>query len=291
MTSIPANTSLNDNDEVRDIFLVSWNFISVLLAVVGNTFVLVASRRDKAIKLDRVSIVFIENLSVANIGIAFFYIAPSIVLILKYDSDVHMYENSTLFKIIDMPGALFMGISSWLLPWLNCCKLICLIFPLRVRNYRYRTGYLITTAIWIAQTSIMVSLKFSYPFKVLSQLIGLSLLILIILASTFGLLLTVHKVRGLSKQGVFSIILVSVVYLVCYLPFLIFQFSLFGGVEIPEIVGDVFTCINMISSFSYPVVYYLTLRSFKEYVDLIFQNYRNNFRRLLSVRSNAENPV
>ena len=291
MTSIPANTSLNDNDEVRDISLVSWNFISVFLAVVGNTFVLVASRRDNAIKLDRVSIVFLENLSVANIGIAIFFIAPSIVWILKYDSDVRMYETTPLFKIVDMPGELFMGISSWLLPWLNCCKLICLIFPLRVRNYRYRTGYLITTSIWIVQTSIMVSLKFSYPKNITPQLIGLSLLILIILASTFGLLLTVHKVRGLSKQGVFSIILVSVVYLVCYLPPLIFQFSLFGGVKIPQIVGDVFKCINFISSFSYPVVYYLTLRSFKEYVDLVFQDYINNFRRILSVRSDAENPV
>lgn len=288
-----TNTSINGNDDMANVFQLSWNFISILLTVIGNTFVLVASCRDKAIKLDRVSIVFLENLAVANIGIAVFCISPSIGLILKYNSANDVYQASMLHRIIELPGLLFLGISAWLLPWLNCCKLLCLVFPLRVRNYRYRHGYLITSAIWITQTCMVLSFKFAFSSekqKFMFQLIGLSLLILIIFASTSALLLTVHKARGLTRQGVFSIILVSVVYLVCYLPLLISQITAVFGVNYP-IVVEIFGNVLYLTCFSNIAVYYLTLHSFKDYVDLTFQNCQINFRRIFSIFSNAENAV
>ena len=125
-------------DSVSRIFLVGWNVISVLLSLLGNTFVLVASKHGKAVKLDRVSIVLLENLAVSDIGISLFTILPPLfwLYILNPGSCYATYVTTWLSKITIVPAWTFMTTGILLLPFLNCCKLFSLLFPLRARTWR-----------------------------------------------------------------------------------------------------------------------------------------------------------
>ena len=117
---------------------------------------------------------------------------------------------------------------------------------------------------------------------------GTSLLLLVVLVSTLGLLIKVHKARGLRKKGVFSIILVSVVFFVGYTPLFISNLvDSIRGIGIGEIspagLGGLITFnLYYINCFSNPLIYYFTLSSFKEYVHKIFQSCQNNYKRRTS---------
>ena len=110
---------------------------------------------------------------------------------------------------------------------------------------------------------------------------GIALVLLVVvLISTFGLLLKVHKTRGLRKQGVFSIILVSSVFFICYTPMFIshvLQAINRKGMAHLDISRIIVSNIYYISCFSNPLIYYLTLNSFKKYVDDICRKYLTCF--------------
>ena len=263
---MPANFS--SPDDVGRYLEASWYILVVLLSLLGNIFVLVASVRDRAVRLDRISIVFIENLAVADIGLCVFWVLPNAVLILKY-GDPSESMCSLLYQILAYtPGSVCSGINCWLLPCLNFCKLLSLRYPLRIRSYRYRDGYKIAIVLWITEAFILtVSAFFQSQMSIVVH-VCLSLLLLLVVLLTVALLLTVHKVRGLSRQGVFSIILVSVIYSVCYIPVLL---VLFLADQSWDALLRISSCVYFICCFSNPIVYYLTLKSFKEYVSRVLR--------------------
>ena len=127
---------ISDVDFVSRIFLTGWNIVTVFLSLLGNTFVLVASKYGKAIKLDRVSIVLLENLAVADIGTSLFVIVPSIIWLFtsKHEGDHSSYVTSWMVRIMRVPSMVFMAAGMLLISILNCCKLFSLLFPLRART-------------------------------------------------------------------------------------------------------------------------------------------------------------
>ena len=222
------NSGASDMSIVSRIFLTSWSITSVLLSLLGNTFVLVASKHGKAIKLDRVSIVLLENLAFADIGTSLTSMLPPFLwlFILNPGSGYSAYVKTWLSRITMVPSLIFMSAGTSLVSFLNCCKLFSLLFPLRARTWRYRDGYKIAAVVWTILTlttfiSWMASQGFGYAVVMAISATGISLLLLVVLTSTIGLLLKVHKARGLKKEGVFSIVLVSAVFFVCFTPMFI----------------------------------------------------------------------
>ena len=288
----------SDMDIVSRAFLTGWSIISVFLSLLGNTFVLVASKHGKAIKLDRVSIVLLENLVVADIGTSLFAILPCLiwVLILNPERDYSAYAKTWESKVTLFLSLIFMGAGASLVSFLNCCKLFGLMFPLRARTWRYRDGYKIVAMVWISLTltalgTLIASLYLDYTVLTTMTVTGTLLLLLVVLISTFGLLLKVHKARGLRKQGVFSIILVSAVFFVSYTPLCVSQLlDSIDGVDIGDLPFRRLGTFNLyyISCFSNPLIYYFTLKSFKEYVHMIFKQCVYNFKCTASVHSNDE---
>ena len=262
------STNFSTPDDVGRYLEASWYILVVLLSLLGNIFVLVASVRDRAIRLDRISIVLIENLAVADIGLCVFWVLPKTVLILKY-GDPSESMCSLLYQILAYtPGSVCSGINCLLLPCLNFCKLLSLRYPLRIRSFRYRDGYKIAIVLWITEALFMTVSAFKSQIFILVH-VCLSMLLLLVVVSTVALLLTVHKVRGLSRQGVFSIIFVSVVYLLCYIPISLVVLLTDFSWDNPLL--RISSCVYFICCFYNPIVYYLTLKSFKEYVSRVFQ--------------------
>ena len=267
----------------------------MVLSFLGNTFVLVASKHGRAIKLDRVSIVLMENLAVADIGTAMLVILAPLLWLCTQNprNNSSEYVDTLLFKIIWMPSLFLMGAGITLISFLNCCKLFSLLFPLRARTWRYRDGYKIVAIVWLflslVNTGCWIANQHSYTILTASSVAGTLLLLMVVLTSTFGLLVKVHKARGLRKQGVFSIILVSVVFFVCYTPLSISNFleCIHGNTIEQQTLSRMITAnIFFMSCFSNPVIYYVTLQSFKEYTDMVFRKYLKYFRRNPSVQSN-----
>ena len=285
-------------DIVSRIFLTSWSVISVLLSLLGNTFVLVASKHGKAIKLDRVSIVLLENLAVADIGTSLFAILPPFIwlFILNPERDYSAYAETWESKVTLFISLIFMAAGTSLVSFLNCCKLFSLLFPLRARTWRYRDGYKIAVLVWIILTltgfgTWIGSLHLDYTVLTTMTAAGTLLLLSVVLISTFGLLIKVHKARGLKKQGVFSIILVSVVLFVSYTPLCMSQLlDSINGAKMSDMPLRRLVTLNLynISCFSNPLIYYFTLNSFKEYVRMIFKQCTHNFKCTASVHSNDD---
>ena len=288
----------SDMDIVSRIFLTAWSIISVFLSLLGNTFVLVASKHGKAMKLDRVSIVLLENLAVADIGTSLFAILPCLisVLILYPERDYSAFAKTWESKVTLFLSLIFMEAGASLVSFINFCKYFSLLFPLKARIWRYRDGYKIVAMVWISLTltalgTFIASLYLDYTVLATMTAAGALLLLLVVLVSTFGLLLKVHKARGLKKQGVFSIILVSAVFFVSYTPLSITQLlDSIDGVDIGDLPLRRLVTFNLyyISCFSNPLIYYFTLKSFKEYVDMIFKQFTHNFKCTASVHSNDE---
>ena len=249
----------------------SWSTLTVLLSVIGNVLVLVASIRHKTLRLDRISIVILENLAVADLAFSLFYTAPNTVYNLMYGYDPATFEETLLFKIIAIPGSISVGVSCLLFPILNTCKLVSLIFPLRVRNFRFRDGYKIVTFVWTLEFGYGMVLGLNALINpsmewMIASAIGLALLLLYLLGTTLSLVFTVHKLRGLQTRGFFSIILVSAMFWMCYVPLWVTNLptaNLRGNKALRRASENIY----VISSFSNPLVYYLTIRSFKEYVN------------------------
>ena len=64
-------------DSVRYI-LILWCAVSTILSLLGNTIVLIASRKYDAFKLDKYSIRLIDNLAAADLGYTITDIIPTI---------------------------------------------------------------------------------------------------------------------------------------------------------------------------------------------------------------------
>ena len=246
---------------------IGWSVVAALLSIIGNTVLLFASIRRHAIKLDRITIVLLENLAVGDLGFVFFTILPRAVHILQ-NNDGTLFGHELLHKITVLPRLVCTAINISLIPILNFCKLLCLLYPLRVRNYRYKDGYKLVAVLWSGSVmvcaGIMVWTNFlsSFPDEIfIAVAVVLFVLIVLILTTTIGLLLTVHKARGLTRQGFVSVILISIVFLVCYIAMwtanILFSFAIFR----------IFYSIAYLSCFSNTLIYYRTIRSFKEFVD------------------------
>ena len=270
------------SDIVSKTFLAGWCIISGVLSLLGNMFVIFASKHGKAIKLDRVSIVLLENLAVADIGTSLFTILPRVSEILIYDSSPNAIANTLQRKIIIVPSFTFLSISWILYPFLNCCKLFSLVYPLRARNLRFKHGYKIVAVIWSFFILLYSALRiiewitdnelFFYLASIKISSIATPLLLLITIVSTIALLLTVHKARGLGKKGAISISLVSAVYCISYTPMCVMlTYTAINGPGKFLILGVASFYFYLISCFSNPIIYYFTLRSFKEYTNTMLR--------------------
>ena len=174
------------------------------------------------------------------------------------------------------------GINCWTLEILNPCKLLALMFPFRMRNYRYRHGRYIAATMWIFQTPFSIVMTFAKG-KLQNAVVSWAtvssiILTTVLFGSTFGILLIVLKARSkVKRKSMVPIFIVSVLYVVsmgpsiaCGLMGLVDQqyawaYCYSTNAAMPIIMHNSL----LLTSFSNPIVYYFTIRSFKEYMDTL----------------------
>ena len=261
--------------------LILWSSLSLLLSLAGNTLVLRASLAHNAIRLDKVSVVLVRSIAVVDLCSAVTVILPGITGLV---AEVWVLGEwlclvcAYLTYVLPIANAL-------LIAGLNCNKLYCLLYPFRSRVLSTSTGIKLSSfLIFLASTYIVQNVicerpaafdRFVYRctesgdsplWEVTSRINSIVYVLLplgLIVGSTLWLLLFVGSRGVLRSQSVALILSVSIVHLLSYGPFVVYQIQ-----REPLHTFYIFAVfINYLSTFSNPLLYYWSSLSFKLYMD------------------------
>lgn len=275
-------------DPVRYL-LILWSLFSALLALTGNSVVLVASRRFQAFKVDKVSVKLIENLAVADLGYTLVGILPTIGALVA-NKWVYGRQFCIVNKVLTN---IFFNMTTLLVSLLSVSKLTCLLFPLHARARRSRDAVVMVTTVWcLVTTYSLVSTLVSDPdvyYDTISYqcwvnygdrvpfgailVVWMLVMNIVIIISTTWLLVKVRKMSSFTglRKGSVAIVVISVIFTIATLPAAVVMIMKMSHVKfgtVREAVCNIVTTyIFYISNFFNPVVYYFSIRSFKCFVD------------------------
>ena len=280
------------SDAVTHVIL-AWAVLHLVLSLVGNITVLVASVKYKAIKLDHVSVALIQQLAVADmmylIGRAGFGI-PGYV-------SKEWLLGDFMCGVVTCDAYVCAVVSMYIICSINTSKMFTLKYPLKSRLLRKRTGHILGACVWVLgvstvaitwaltdwififRSNIMHCLE-SAENEGLKQAIFSVLLItptIFIVFTTGWLMMFVKKRRGLQAQGVVTLISVSIVFLISWTPY-----GLYNGV-VPLVseetvekhaqsfaIADTICVYIMYINFSVnPIIFYLSINSFNTFVQKV----------------------
>ena len=238
------------NIEAERYAAITYYSLALLLALTGNTIILLATTKYKAIKLDKVTVILVQHLAVSDIGNATVGIIPSLVTLI---ADRWTF-GSVLCHVLTYIRMCFYYSSVFLVCALNTCKLCMLLFPFQARQWSKRRGHLVAAVAWsiyiLFQSVALICGKFSpifFEYRIMScwyvpadlgigaggsVLIFLGLLgyapILIVLGTTTGLLCVAFRIakRGRDSvqwQGVVTVLSIAGIYCLTYLPFSVYH--------------------------------------------------------------------
>lgn len=261
--------------------LITWSVLSTILSLSGNTLVLVSSLKYSAIKLDKISVVMMRNIAVADLGHTVVVILPTIG---SLAADRMIYGHGMCF-VLAYTAYVFSIANAFLIAALNCNKLCCLLFPLRARLATMATGRKIVSVLWVVTVCYLLEnivLKRPVIFEPIIdrcnpdktdsywQLVDrinsvvFALIPLVVILTSTAWLLCYVKSRGILRSHNLTLILsVSIVYMVSLGPFIVYQNQ---PHRLPELYAfSVY--VNYVSTIANPFLYYWSSASFKEFVD------------------------
>ena len=280
------------------ILAICWCLFTSLLAMFGNTTVFLASVKYNALTVDKVSITLISNLAVVD-----FLSGVLTTLNLGYlVTGQNIYGNLICYLLTRIFFYL-LSVGTVLIALLNLNKLHCLLYPMRVPNKTFRHGLLLCSLVWISialiwlgtvvsrlahtDTStilfqiggIQCSTSTAAHSKMVRVLTGIAsvffvvLPLLAIIVTSIWLACIVRRVTGaLQRQGVFTMLLVSSVLFLSFLPYLcvtIMRDTLPEGQSSSVwfcVLFKVATLARNVNFAANPIIYCFTIRSFGFFV-------------------------
>ena len=277
---------------INVIFL--WTVAHLLLCLVGNIIVLISTAKFRAIRLDPVSVALIQHLAIADVSYMFSHAALALpgYVAKKWILGGFMCGACTVMTYV------FAITSMYLICLLNLNKMLTLKYPLKSILKRRRTGHILAACVWIwgaatvTITWLITIWKFEFRLNILhclelsehediKQLIISTVTMIpigIIVITTLWLMRFVHRARGLQVQGAVPLVLVSIIFIVSWLPYGLYN-AVIAFLPDDDIVKyarvlattDVISVFIMYFNFSSnPVIYYFSVKSFKEFVYRMF---------------------
>lgn len=262
-------TVLGDWNDLERGGLMCWSVVILLLSLTGNTIILVASIRYRAIKQSKMSVTLIENVAVSDLGVTIFGIFPNLLTNFKYNIRHVPWLCVSQFAL----HGLCIASSIFLVCALNIFKLLSLKFPLRSRLWTRRVSVRVAIAIWLFSgglcgfiTLTAVNFKEIYldyrtgycmykvstlPMKFMAlvqTLVEWTLPQIIVVTSSIWIL-RIAKMKSRQNatgswrwQSTVTILLIAASYCISYIPltcwFSMYNFKLIKGQEIIETVDE-----------------------------------------------------
>ena len=281
-----------EDDVVRYVWA-GWTLIVLLSSVLGDTIILVATIKYRAIKLHDITVMFIQHIAVCDLVLSVTYIFPGLVSLLtdKWVLGV-IFCNITAYS-----SHFFFPVGCFLVCGMTTGKLLLLHCPLKARIWSSSQAHKVCTGIWLfcltlpitqylfAKDDAVFDLRkynCTYGFfadvwrwlKPISFLVMGSVPSVTIIVAT-GLLF--KKAREITKatlrwRGSITLILVATAYSVAILPYnlwgLIASFLEKDTVSSHQLEWYRFSCtllsINVMANF---FIYSLTVRSFRTFLN------------------------
>ena len=270
--------------------LILWSIISAILSLVGNTIVLVASRKYKALTLDKYSLRLVDNLAAADIGYTAAGIIPTIGAIAAAD---WVYGGSLCIADRFLTNV-FYNMTPLIVALLCVSKLSCIMSPLTALSRDTRhvdmavclvwsltiASCLVSTAvyrndIYFDNLSFQCWVDYTHREYFGSFLIGYMVLVAaVIVTSTVWLLVLARRTTGgVRRKGATAIIAVSAFYSIAIVPTaLLMALELTSWyaswTDDAKAISKIVTTFSFyLTNFCNPIVYYFSIRSFKEFVD------------------------
>ena len=284
-----TSTSNLESSPVERYLLIAWSILALALILPGNILVLVSSLKYRALKLDKITVVLIENIAVADLLSAVGYVLPNLGAII---SEKWIFGNVFCFvhkKISNVSIA----VANFMIVALSISKLTVLLFPLRARTRASKTGYIIATSIWglvVAENILMEAHLFDwdqieigdsyllvwfecrrYPnhwLVLVAYCLATIVPVLLVFMTTTWLLMYVKKVRGLQRQSVITLVCVSMVFCVSYVPSGVFYIVRGMNLKLESLIYfyRFMKFVIYLNIAANPIIYYFTVKSFNSFV-------------------------
>ena len=292
-------------DQIRYL-MGAWTLVAILFDVIGNILVLVICRSGR-IKLDKTSVIIIRNLSVADIGYSIYMMS-----VLGSIMAANGLFNERWCVVLLYTGYCFVSADVYLLCFLNINKLVTLKSPLRAKFRSARYGHVIVATIWI----VSISLSFTktafllgtsnldmtyqhltyecvpvYTDNAVRWIMVVTTTVIVILIPLFVTVVTtillfwhIHRVRGVQKQTIRTLLLVSTVFTVSYLPYAVTavtQTVLVDETEFPGWFHLLYQISHNLLYLNYaanPLIYIFTIKSFRGIICETARKFWNYFK-------------
>ena len=127
----------------------TWGVATLLLSLVGNSIILIASLRFKVIRHSKMTVTLIEHIAASDLGVTLFGILPDVATLYILDWSHYPGFCSARF----MAHGSFVSTSTYLVCALNVCKLLSLLYPLRSRMWSRKFATTLAITIWIFSLS------------------------------------------------------------------------------------------------------------------------------------------
>jgi hypothetical protein len=281
--------------------LVIWSLLVSLVSVTGNLVVLIASLKYRAIHLDKVSLVLIQHLCVTDMCT----VAYILLTVGNIARGEFLYGDFLCYWSYAF-GLSLVAVEMGLICGLNVSKLFNLLSPLGTRQRTTRTGWVIAVTVWILAFGWSLSVRLYSYLKgeviayfspsnfqclallhtsqagIFARVYGLLyfvLPILVLLVSTAWLFFYVKIASGINKHTVLTLTLVSGVFLLACGPisaaiFLSYSHHQSSWYRIYFRFASFIAYLNYAAN---PIIYFLTLKSFREFVQTKMRDWFPNF--------------
>ena len=140
----PAVPALGVEDNSGRICFIIYNFIILFLAVIGDTIILLATTRYKALRLHRVIVVVIQHIALCDLLLVLVKVFPAIITsVANYwvFGEFLGHLQSNLYTMIN-------GMILLLTCAMSTIKLLVLKFPFISRTWSIQQGHFICVAVW-----------------------------------------------------------------------------------------------------------------------------------------------
>ena len=278
-------------------FQIIWEQISFILGIFGNSFVLYATTAHNAIRLDRMSIWIIQLLAVADLSNCFLVLLPT--LITQYGKLCHtIVFGKSFYTVMGCYNYSFIVANIFLVNYLTTNKLVRCISPLRNLTPSKKQKVFVLTSIvmlsiipliWILFGLADGSRQLDAPSQDMNYLgardvgrlyliwnkTGNSVLLFVVIVTLSALpcltlviqnmVLLVFAFRRshtkINKMNILTVICVTLMFLVSYLPEFYSQISRTTSREYREIGW----ALSYLSSWTNPIIYILVNEPFRNF--------------------------
>ncbi|KAL5269138.1 hypothetical protein ACHWQZ_G002833 [Mnemiopsis leidyi] len=285
----------------HQLFWMSGYLITIILSVLGNIIILLATVKYKAIKLDKVTVTLILNIALSDLGHTMTTVVPRTAGV--YDPEWVIGLGRVVGEIRVCFGYYFYQSSMFLVMTLNLSKVTRLLMPLRVT--RSRSGRMIAGIVWVGSALwpalfLLVDPRdtyfdyrvyvanygfrspvWVYLLPVVVVMLGV-LPNLVVVVTTIVLLVLARRISRrhkdrLQRLGIVTVILIAIVYCISNFPlsvYLIGQCS--GAAQTDEEGREVGTWyiefyrfawnVIPLNNLANVVIYTCSINSFREFV-------------------------